>query len=116
MSRISINDKRDVAIDSGNRFPVDAKLVDGSGNAINKDNPLSTTLDKYNTNDIIESGSVTYICKERADGEWMVLKIDSTTNNVFRYATVLNNSSITTYSDAYTNHATLTYGTYSEAF
>lgn len=78
----------------------------------------STALNAYGTNNIDEaSATVVYICKEDADGAWYILKIDSSSNpNSFTYASVINNSTVTSYNDAYTNRASLTYGKYSQAF
>lgn len=71
----------------------------------------------YATSDIDEaSATVTYIGKMDADGAWMVMKIDSSSGTAFTYATELNNATVTSYADAWTARATLTYGTYSEAF
>lgn len=89
-------------------------------------NPTTGTLDRmtqpsgdsrFNTSDIDEaSNTVTYIGKMDADGAWLILKIDSSSNpNSFTYASVLNNPTVTSYGDAYTNRATLTYGAYSTA-
>jgi len=72
-----------------------------------------TSNSKWFVNDILENGTDTYFGKEDKDGNWLFMKID--TNNNFSYATVTNNSSITSYSSAKTNYLTLTYGNYSTA-
>lgn len=89
-------------------------------------NPTTGTLDRmtqpsgdsrFNTSDIDEaSATLVYICKIDADGGWMIQKIDTSSGTAFTYATVLNNTSVTSYADAWTARATLTYGTYSQAF
>ena len=89
-------------------------------------NPTTGTLDRmtqpsgdsrFATSDIDEaSATVTYIGKMDADGGWMIQKIDTSSGTAFTYATVLNNTSVTSYADAWTARATLTYGTYSQAF
>ena len=61
---------------------------------------------------------ITYVGMEDSEGVWVVQKIDSTTPNtsVMTYASVKNNSNTSTYSSAWTNRASLSYGLYSEAF
>jgi hypothetical protein len=89
-------------------------------------NPTTGTLDRmtqpfgdksvYATSDIDEaSATVTYIGKMNADGAWMVQKIDTTSGTAFTYATELNNATVTSYSDAWTGRAGLTYQAYSSA-
>ena len=75
-------------------------------------------LSHYGTNDIDKSSATLfYEGLEDAEGSWQIVKttIDGDVTSL-RFATVLNNSSITSYSTAWTNRATLTYGTYSQAF
>lgn len=73
--------------------------------------------DEYGLNDYeVASATITYVGKERNDGAWMVTEIDSTTGYAITYATVANNPSVTTYTDAWTDRATLTYGSFSGAF
>ena len=72
-------------------------------------------LQKYHINDLgLEDGSDTYFGYEDKDGNWYFKKIDS--SNSVTYATVNNNSSITSYSQAKTNYTSLTYNNYSDAF
>ena len=74
-------------------------------------------LNSYSTNEVSSTvASVTYVGKEKGDGSWCVMKLDETTGMVITYATVTNNAGVTTYSDAWTNKATLTYNVYSVAF
>jgi hypothetical protein len=66
----------------------------------------------YQTNNL-EDGSTIYIGKSKASGTWLVEKfVDAT--GVKTYANLSNNLSVTTYSDAWTNRATLTYGRFEE--
>ena len=70
----------------------------------------------YVTNDIEEATvTQTYIGKERADGAWLVVSMDTTTGIQLRYATVTNNAAVLTYAAAWAARATLTYETYAEA-
>lgn len=73
---------------------------------------------RFSTNDFEEAtGSILYVGKESASGEWWLTKIDTSTSALpIQHATVTNNSSVTSYSDAWTNRATLTYSDYSGAF
>lgn len=73
-------------------------------------------LGDYVANDIEETGSLTYIGFENLDGDYFIQKIDDSSGKSIRFATVVNNASVTSYSDAWTNRATLTYNTYSTAF
>lgn len=71
---------------------------------------------RFNTNDIDEaSETLTYIGMETSDAEWLVYKIDKSSGQQFRYATTKNNNDVTSYNDAFSNRASLTYGTISEA-
>lgn len=74
-------------------------------------------LDKFQTNEIEEaSATITYIGAENKAGTWYIKKIDTTSGTVFSHATQANNGGTTTYTTAWTNRASLTYGDYSEAF
>lgn len=73
--------------------------------------------DRFSVNDIEEaSATVTYIGMEDSSGSWYIKQIDTTTGTVFSHATVLNNAGVASYSAAWTDRATLTYGAYSTAF
>jgi hypothetical protein len=72
-------------------------------------------LGEYATNDIEEVGAVTYVGKEDPAGDWYLQKIDKSSGTSIRYATVKNNATYTNYTDAWTDRASLTYGTYSQA-
>jgi hypothetical protein len=71
---------------------------------------------KFYTEDVEEDTSnlTTYVGKQSVDGQWMVQKIVDTivgtiTTTTLEYATVVNNATKTTYADAWTDRATLTY-------
>jgi len=70
-------------------------------------------VNMFRTNEIYTTSSYTYICKETSSGEWLIMRIDN--SGVFRYASKMNNDSVTNYADARTDVETLTYGTYDEA-
>jgi hypothetical protein len=77
---------------------------------------VSTAGDEYQTNDIAEPSAVlTYFGKEKADGTWLVMSVDTTSGTAIRYASVANNAAITTYAAAWAARATLTYNTYAVA-
>lgn len=62
------------------------------------------------------SATITYIGAETAAGVWWIRKMDSTSGSAIGHATEANNPTYTTYANAWTNRATLTYGNYSGAF
>lgn len=70
----------------------------------------------YMANDIEETGSTTYLGFENLDGDYIIQSIVDSSGKTIRFATIVNNASVTSYSDAWTNRATLTYDTYSTAF
>jgi len=73
-------------------------------------------LADYGTNDVEEASStVTYVGKEKRDGTWLVMKIDTTSGTSIRYASVENNALVTSYADAWSGRSALVYGVYSEA-
>lgn len=61
----------------------------------------------------IEDGTTAYYGNTNVAGAWMVKKV---TDTLVSYATVTNNVAVTTYTDAWTNRATLTFGRIDEAF
>lgn len=61
------------------------------------------------------SATLTYICQESPQEEWLVKKIDSTSGTQITYATIKNNPTITTYALAKAGRASLVYGLPSEA-
>jgi hypothetical protein len=60
-------------------------------------------------------GAVTYLGKQSPDGAYLVMKIDTTSGTAFSYATLRNNPTILDYPTAWTNRASLTYGTPAQA-
>jgi len=66
----------------------------------------------YQVNDIEES-TTSYFGFSTSAGEWMIKALTDTSVS---YATVSNNGTVTSYTDAWTDRATLTYGRYDEAF
>lgn len=72
----------------------------------------ASTLADFSVNDI-EDGTTAYFGKTKPDGTWLVQKVTDTSVS---YATVSNNGTVTSYTDAWTNKATLTYGRFDEAF
>jgi hypothetical protein len=74
----------------------------------------STLADfSINDSDNTTTALTEYFGFTKPDGTWLVKKSTATT---MRYATVTNNGSVTTYSDAWAAIATLTYGRFEEAF
>jgi hypothetical protein len=67
------------------------------------------------SHDIEESGDTMYIGKQNKLGEWVVVKKVESTTTSMRFAGKKNNS-YSSYSDAWDNRVSLTYGYYSEAF
>ena len=60
--------------------------------------------------------SISYRGLEDSTGDWIIEKLDETDGVARRFATKLNNTETTDYSDAWTNRADLTYNTYGTAF
>lgn len=75
-------------------------------------------LNHYATNDVDSPDSATtYEGLETSEGDWQIVKIVKTGNVLAnRFATIKNNSTYTSYSDAWTDRTTLTYDYYSVAF
>lgn len=74
------------------------------------------SLDAYQINDKLTDGNTTYTGNESAEGDWYIMKVVSGTTGRFRYATHKNNPTINTYTGAWNNKSSLTYGYYSQAF
>lgn len=73
------------------------------------------TVADFEVNDTEELGEPSFIAyggKESQEGVWLIVKTDESGDPFARYANVSNNGSITSYSDAWTNRATLTYTTF----
>lgn len=66
----------------------------------------------YSVNDI-EDGTTSYFGKSTSDGTYQIVKVTDTSVS---YATITNNGGVASYTDAWTNRATLTYGRYDQAF
>lgn len=72
----------------------------------------ASTLAEFQVNDI-EDDTTSYFGFTEPDGTWLVKKV---TDTLVSYATVTNNDTVTSYTDAWTDRATLTYGRIDEAF
>lgn len=83
-----------------------------TGNMDRMTQPGGATSATYNVNDI-EEGTTSYFGKTTSDGTYQIVKVTDTSVS---YATATNNGAVTTYTDAWTNKATLTYGRFDEAF
>lgn len=87
--------------------------VDEFGDFFNEENPMPTAnnvKDKYSVQEIAEQGQTTYIGKETTRGKWLIERFVETGNNTaVRYANVSNNPTRVTFTDAWTNRASLTY-------
>lgn len=76
-------------------------------------------LSGYETNDVdLSDDPIRYECQENKDGEWLFVKIDPSNASLrsFRFATIKNNPTKHTYTQAYSSRKSLTYGYYSQAF
>lgn len=70
-------------------------------------------LREFAVNDVETAEDVMYIGKERQDGYWLLMKVTGSTT--VRYASSLNNPTVTTYAEAWAARAALLFGYYSEA-
>jgi hypothetical protein len=66
-------------------------------------------LAEYQFQDLREASPLTYVGYMKNDGSWLFKKLDENTDLSMTYANVSNNAGVTTYADAFTNRATLTY-------
>jgi hypothetical protein len=66
--------------------------------------------------DTTTTPNVTYMGYEAIDDSWYIKSIDESSGVVITHATVKNNSTYTTLALAWAAIATLTYGSFSEAF
>ena len=72
---------------------------------------------KWGVNDVSTTvASITYVGKEKADGTWWVMKIDTSSGTSITHATISNNGAIANYAAAWAGRAALTYGNYTAAF
>lgn len=85
---------------------------------VNENNELVvTTDDTWGLNHSEENGETTYLGRQNVSGEYRIMKIVASGElQTLTYATIRNNPSVTTYSNAWTNRTTLTYGLIAEAF
>lgn len=78
---------------------------------------LTKVIEAFEVNDVEEATStITYIGQQSVDGQWFIQKIDESTGITLQHATKKNNSAVSSYSDAWTNRASLSYGDVIEAF
>ncbi len=87
-------------------------LVDGALPITGSITASASTLADFNVNDIEES-TTSYFGYTKPDGTWLVKELTDTSVS---YATVTNNATVTSYTDAWTDRLTLTYGRFDEAF
>lgn len=108
---IGLKDSADAQIDPATKQKQDEMIT-----AINGISGVST----FKTNDLDEgvtTANVTYVGQETASGDWYIIELDeSVAPSTIQHATNTNNGAVATYSDAWTNRATLTYGDYNDAF
>lgn len=90
------------------QFPTQLKVVNPDGTNVGGG---ATTAD-YSVNDI-EEATASYFGYTKPNGTWLVKSLTATS---VAYATVSNNGAVTSYTDAWTARATLTYGRFDEAF
>lgn len=94
-------------------------LIDDSAAQVGiASNPLrAATQGAFGTNDVATpSATVTYVGKSDKSGTWLVQKVDTSSGTSIGWATATNNAAVTTYANAWTNRATLTYGRFDEAY
>lgn len=83
---------------------------------INRDHNLQVvSAEKWITSDVYTSGEYTYICEETRDSEWRIKRIISGAEYTpMRFATPVNNPTITSYGQAVADYVNLEYGRISE--
>lgn len=71
---------------------------------------------KYKTNNMDETStaSVTYVGQEDSEANYLILKVDETSDTEITYATIVNNPTKTTYALAWTDRLTLDYKKWNE--
>lgn len=87
-------------------------VVNADGTSIGGGSGTLATLADYSVNDI-EDDTTSYFGFTKPDGTWLVKELTDTS---VAYATVSNNGTVTSYTDAWTDRAVLTYGRFDEAF
>lgn len=90
---------------------------------VNADTPqalkrvTTNALGEYQMNDKTADATIVYVGLEDADADWIIQKLDYTSGLERRFATKLNNPTVTSYADAWAaKDTTLVYGTYGVAF
>jgi hypothetical protein len=87
-------------------------LLDSEGKIV-----TAGETEKFETNDIVEDGFIRYMGYEKKSGEWQIARFDLTNPDWIekRYATVVNNATYTSYSNAFTDREILNYDLRSES-
>lgn len=70
---------------------------------------LPVNIKGFEVNNWETTGGVSYIGEETSGGDWRITLVTTATGEV-EYASVVNNPTVTTYDDAWTDRAILTYG------
>lgn len=100
------------SIDTASRlkpqFPNTMKVTNPDGSTIGDSGGVTS----YQVNDI-EEAATSYFGFSTTAGDWLVKELTDTS---VAYATVSNNGTVTSYTDAWTGRAGLTYGRFDEAF
>lgn len=91
---------------------VNVALVGGAIPITGSITASSSTLADFSVNDI-EEDTTSYFGSTKPDGTWLVKSLTATS---VAYATVSNNGTVTSYTDAWTDRAILTFGRFDEAF
>ncbi len=92
--------------------PVPIQLDNGAIPITGSITASSSTLADFSVNDI-EEDTTSYFGNTKPDATWLIKKVTDTSVS---YATENNNGSVTSYTDAWTDRATLNYGRFDEAF
>lgn len=65
----------------------------------------------YQVNEVDDASGITYVGKAKTDGKWLIEKITESGEDLSKgYANLSNNSGVATFTNAWTNRASLTYG------
>lgn len=97
---------------SGGNGSIAPYLVDGALPITGSITASASTLADFSVNDI-EEDTTSYFGYTKPDGTWLVKSLTGTSVG---YATVSNNGTVTSYTDAWTDKLTLNYGRFDEAF
>lgn len=104
-----------VAVDSTDPNKLVELWADPVGHALLISGTISasaSTLADFSVNDI-EEATTSYFGFTKPDGTWLIKELTDTS---VAYATVSNNGAVASYTDAWTNRLTLTFGRFDEAF